>query len=62
MWDQYPEGWAKLSVDQRISFCLAMAKRMRRIASVTADPASRDHALELASRWDVLAFELAKQG
>ena len=62
MQGEYPEDWAKLSVDQRISLCLAMAIRMRRIASVTGHPASRDHALELASRWDVLAFELAKKG
>ena len=62
MSDQFPDDWGKLSVDDRISFCLAMARRMRKIASLTTDPAAKEHGLELATRWDVLAFELAKQG
>lgn len=52
------EAWAKLSVDERIRFCLLMARQVRKLAE-TADPDEKDGYLDLAGRWETLASEVA---
>lgn len=56
-----PEGWAKLSVDERIRLCLLMARQLRKISEV-GDPSQRDALIDLADRWDLLASQIGKAG
>jgi len=60
--DQFSsEAWAKVSTDERIRFCLLMARAVRKLGEA-ADPAERKRHMDLADRWELLASEVAKAG
>jgi len=58
MEDQFSaEAWQKLSVDERIRFCLRMARGLRKLAAA-GDPKDKDAFSDLADRWEMLASQI----